>query len=1361
MRKGSMLATAIVLLMVGASFGALFGNVTAYRSAADGFGYVYTDSKAPAPSVAFTWTDISATGTDTFCSGDDDWAGPFPIGFDFQFYGNRYSMFNVTTNGYIMFGGYSTDYGNDPMPSSNTPSNIIAAYWDDLYADSGEITYQTIGAAPYRQLVVEFYTVTRLGNSNQMTFEIMLNETMGDIWVNYLTMSTMTGNSASEGIENSDGTIGLQYGYNTAVLQDSLSIRYALPDIMIGPSQTLAGQPGDVMSYDLVVTNKQTVTDSIAITYTSLVGWSIGVFDEFMTPLTDTDGDTLPDTGNLASMESKNIVVEVTIPTSPADAEDVTTVNASSYADPLLYFNCTLTTQVLPGWLEPPHNDYGDDTDSDGAFDYLVVEVSIGVFTAGWYTVEGTLHTSSENYLSYDWAQQYFTAGYYDLVLQFYGWHINEAAMDGPYHVHLTLWSPSWTVIGTGTHTTSPYSYSEFMEIPGEFSIPFSDAGVDLDSDGLYDQLQVDVMVDVNYAGRFIITTYLYDPSWNWLVTATSDTTLTVGLNTVTFYYDAWDISDAMTGGQFRVACDLQAEVDGALPYVDSHTHVTNTYDLLEFERPGAVFISPYSDWGVDLDGDLLYDYLIVEIGVNVTVEDDYLIAAELQDWWGDPFLTATNLTHLAVGDHLVQLAFAGWPIRYNGDSGPWDIYLTIKDGSVLCDEWWDNTGSYSWNDFEDAPGWFETPHSDMAVDDDGDLLYDYLVVTVGVNVSVAGTYRISATLYDDWWNTVETVNNVTILPVNSSLVELRFTGWLINTNGNDGVYYVDLYLYDSGDRQLDFDSYTTASYLYADFEGVLAAFGSPLEWFAANDDADADYERLVVNVTVEMYYAGTVLIYGVLYDSGWDWIASSSVLVSLAAGTQVVQLSFPGWMISELGTTGIYHVELELYDENRYYLDWASLSTTSLTPADFDTTVMSITSEWAPSVPSVDGMVLAGEWDSAEVIDLTLVVPINGVEGEVRIMNDAGSLYILIDAYGDLTLDTNDYASMAFDTDNDGVGTDDHEDQFYLSGTGQTHYVYDTAWWAWHCSPFDHDGLYGEAGFGPSPTDARDHRIYEFSIPLSLLGAVQGDTLGFVLRSDSYWGLYDGSMGTHSDWPMSFPSFPELSVFPDLILASSLPDPPPVTTATVAGTAGSAGWYKSSTTVTLTATGGDGGVDYTEYRIEGGSWVTYTAPLGISGEGTHTVEFRSVDMAGQIESTKTLVIKIDSVAPVSSDTVSGATVSLDATDATSGIGSIMYRVDGGSWTTYTGVIEFTEPGTYLIDFYSVDVAGNVEISQTITVEVDEDGIPAMVIAAIVAIGVAIPLLLLFLLKRRKRQQPADMMTMSQPPMMPPPPPQA
>jgi glucose/arabinose dehydrogenase/type 1 glutamine amidotransferase/plastocyanin len=142
---------------------------------------------------------------------------------------------------------------------------------------------------------------------------------------------------------------------------------------------------------------------------------------------------------------------------------------------------------------------------------------------------------------------------------------------------------------------------------------------------------------------------------------------------------------------------------------------------------------------------------------------------------------------------------------------------------------------------------------------------------------------------------------------------------------------------------------------------------------------------------------------------------------------------------------------------------------------------------------------------------------------------------------------------------------------------------------------------------------------------------------------------------------------------------------PPSTTSALSPATPdGSDGWYKTPVQVTLTATDNEGGagVEYTEYRAAGApTWTTYDGPFTISADGSHTIEYRSVDLAGNTESTRSVSFKIDKAAPTTTAKLNGAepqasydgdvAVDLDATDATSGVKLTEIRVDGGEWKPY------------------------------------------------------------------------------------------
>ncbi len=175
------------------------------------------------------------------------------------------------------------------------------------------------------------------------------------------------------------------------------------------------------------------------------------------------------------------------------------------------------------------------------------------------------------------------------------------------------------------------------------------------------------------------------------------------------------------------------------------------------------------------------------------------------------------------------------------------------------------------------------------------------------------------------------------------------------------------------------------------------------------------------------------------------------------------------------------------------------------------------------------------------------------------------------------------------------------------------------------------------------------------------------------------------------------------------------------VTSNAKAGTADDNGWYKSAVTVTLTcfdASPGSG-CGATTYRVDGGAWKTYAAAFAVSGDGTHTVDYYSVDLAGNTEPTKTTTIKIDTTLPVQSISLAGTagnngwyrssvTVTLSCTDATSGVrtGSPQYSLDGGAYLAYASPFSITKQGTTALATRCYDNAGQLA-SDTRTVRVD------------------------------------------------------
>jgi hypothetical protein len=122
----------------------------------------------------------------------DDYASPvFPIGFNFCFYGVTYNNFVISPNGFMTFTSSFADeyssYDAVTLPLNNTiqrPPNSIYGAWMDIDVSqtfsTGTITFETVGAAPFRALIVKWNNCSYFGQvcaSSKLNMKIVLYET--------------------------------------------------------------------------------------------------------------------------------------------------------------------------------------------------------------------------------------------------------------------------------------------------------------------------------------------------------------------------------------------------------------------------------------------------------------------------------------------------------------------------------------------------------------------------------------------------------------------------------------------------------------------------------------------------------------------------------------------------------------------------------------------------------------------------------------------------------------------------------------------------------------------------------------------------------------------------------------------------------------------------------------------------------------------------------------------------------------------------------------------------------------------------------------------------------------------------------
>ena len=1316
---------------------------SANQGPADSCGYQWTDSHDPPPKVNFTWEEIQSTGTriGDWSNPDDGFSGPFDLGFNFTFYDANFTQVFVDTNGYLSFDrGYpDIPYGLS-IPNENTPNNFAMAFGADLipgYAAAPDGVYYQHLASPNR-FVVEFAHVSHYGGTNDpVTFETVLYES-GEIWFQY---DTVAGALYAVGIENRDGTVGSPY--DPSLVSSGSAVRFQSTVGAPGPvgvgltpcSQSGRAIPGTSRDFGLAVSNRGTSgNDTFDLTSTAPSGWNTSFYQaDGLTPLNDTNGNGAPDTGPLASSAPLDVILRVDVPTNASgNGTGVQTISVigTSTLDPTVSASARVLVAVVPAYFAPSHSDHGLDTDGDGQFNYLVVAVNVTVSVATGYRIDGFLSAPSSTNLSlYASNTTYLGTGVSEVWLFFSGAQINNSGADGPYQVSLNLFDAyTGTLWDSTTISTGPYNHLEFESPPAHFTPPHFDFGSDGDQDGQFNYLVADINITVDVPSYYYVDAYLHDPNYTLAIDAYSYNYLNTGFYTLEFNYDGTRINGSGVDGPYQISLVLYDLYYGI--FVDSDVHITAAYSHLDFEPPAGLLSPPHTEAGLDVDGDSLFNFLNVNVSLQVNTAGTFQINGYLHAANGTLNLYDSASLYLDVGLQTITLSFDGVPINQSGIDGPYSVDLDLYYGyGPPLDHDLHMTAAYSHLDFDGDPlplGQFVPPHSDSGIDTDADGLYNYLAVDVRVAVGGFSAFYVVGTLHDPSNTLYVSAAQYAYFDPGLYTIQLLFDGVPINRSDIDGPYTVDLTLYNAWTgQQLDTDTHATAAYSHWAFNGPPGRFYAPHADAGVDSDGDGRFNQLVVSAHVSTQYAGVFLTYAVLSLGGGPNGSSSNLIAVnvtyLGGGPATINFAFNGYRINASGIDGPYRVDMWMYDGATYqFLDNDTHWTAAYAHTDFEE-IPHIDSPFAVTPPTIDGIFSPGEWANAHVEALS-AVPGNSIPAYLFVADDNQFLYVAYDVVGDTTPDSYDAASIGFDTGNDGIGTNGTDDEIAVGGfwSGLTaHFVFlnwNGTWgyWVLQDSPINesmpnHAGLAAARGFSRSDFNNSFHRVYEFRIPFALLGVKPGDTVGLFGGSHEAPGIFDASTGRQDQWPDNSGGPLPLPAYGDLTLGPDVTKPEIAIGSPAPGTL----FPTDSATVSWSASDVGLGLDHFILSVDG----TVVANLPATSrsynfaslaDGTRTLGVTAVDAAGNERSasvdvlvdTTPPIVEMLSPAPGTYLTVGEITATWTATDATSGVDHFEVTLDGTfrvnlpattSTFTYTGLAD----GAHTIAVTAFDVAGH------------------------------------------------------------------
>ncbi|MBK8903102.1 MAG: alpha/beta hydrolase [Anaerolineaceae bacterium] len=257
-------------------------------------------------------------------------------------------------------------------------------------------------------------------------------------------------------------------------------------------------------------------------------------------------------------------------------------------------------------------------------------------------------------------------------------------------------------------------AFSEIQVASGTalFSAGISDNGIDTDGDSLINIIRINVPIEVNVAGEYMISGVLYDTSENIEVeNASKATEYLPGSYSVVLDFDASTIWANGGNGTFslrdlRLVDQTGAEVPVQVDLL-TDAYTTQNYSSDALQHPLLSLTGLSDDLGVDSNGNGKFEILWVGIEIYVGEPGTYSWNARLVDEAGQEFGWYKSSGYLSSGNKILWFGYEGGAINESCRSGLFHLkdFAMFGPAGQLIVANAATTSIYSFGQFEPVPG--------------------------------------------------------------------------------------------------------------------------------------------------------------------------------------------------------------------------------------------------------------------------------------------------------------------------------------------------------------------------------------------------------------------------------------------------------------------------------------------------------------------------------------------------------------------------------------------------------------------------------------------------------------------------------
>lgn len=560
------------------------------------------------------------------------------------------------------------------------------------------------------------------------------------------------------------------------------------------------------------------------------------------------------------------------------------------------------------------------------------------------------------------------------------------------------------------------------------FNGEFIENVIDIDADGVYDQLGAvigtDITVEGNYSvigylekdGEFITGRSLYTDPVNWNEQIGSG----IGTYQISPMFSGEEIYQNGVNGPFIMPMFI---LDTAGLVVAADTFISGNYSYTEFgEYPTRIL--NIAESASDTNGDSYIDEIIVSVEYQNTISDSFFVIASFINNQ-KVIVSESNTSYIPSGFNMLTYSLSMKNIEPHSFSGQSVIsvqVLNMLGENIASSEI--VTAEYTSDQFTPPIVRMTGENSDDIIDVGFDEVFDSLRVILGIQFDFEGIYSAAAWLRSENDEEISWSEVTEYYGAGNNNLIFKFPGSDINQSGIDGPYKIGYaFIRDSLNvLYSDTNIYTTNYYAANQFieakPDLITSTGNYSESII-DSNMNSLIDTLVVEIGVIPRDSGNVVALGRLVDSKGETILWASTTEFLQASyEQNLHLKFDGRFIYGSLMNGPYQLkDLQIYHVGDPSLSIEITSSYETSSYNYD--------EFEPSGVIV-GKVQDNEMENIPNVFLYIENTDNdysNLEGEYNIVvTDSGNYTLKIEGPDSLDLIWSIFINSEFNSNSDSV---------------------------------------------------------------------------------------------------------------------------------------------------------------------------------------------------------------------------------------------------------------------------------------------------------------------------------------------------